>query len=80
MKGKKNTWGDGDISQNSYLFRLFADIFFVFNRGKQRQPFVLCGTNSRRIVIDDVRSCRKSVNSEISKCGIDSEPAKFMVC
>nr|XP_011448539.2 uncharacterized protein C20orf194 isoform X2 [Crassostrea gigas] len=48
--------------------------------GKQRQPFVLCGTNSRRIVIDDVRSCRKSVNSEISKCGIDNEPSKFMVC
>lgn len=59
---------------------MFAEnFFFVFNRGKQRQPFVLYGTNSRRMVIDDVRSCRTSVNSEISKCGIDNEPAKFMV-
>ncbi|XP_048745720.2 dynein axonemal assembly factor 9-like [Ostrea edulis] len=47
---------------------------------RQRQPFVLCGTNSRRKVLDDVRSCKISVNSEISQCGISNGPAKFMVC
>lgn len=40
---------------------------------------MLCGINSRRIVIDDVRSCRKLVNFEILKCGIDNEFVKFMV-
>ncbi|XP_061194879.1 dynein axonemal assembly factor 9-like isoform X1 [Saccostrea echinata] len=47
---------------------------------RQRQPFVLCGTNSRRIILDDVRRCKTSVNSEISQCGINDGPPKFMVC
>lgn len=40
---------------------------------------MLCGTNSRRIVMDDVRNSRTSVNTEISKCGINNESPKFMV-
>lgn len=31
---KHMSWGDGAISQNSYLFRFFAEIFFCF---QQRQ-------------------------------------------
>ena len=58
---------------------LWVMTFYACNRGRQRQPYVLCGTNSRRIVMDDVRNSRTSVNSEISKCGINNESPKFMV-
>lgn len=32
-KGKRMSWGDEAINQNSYLFRLFAENFFLFSTG-----------------------------------------------
>lgn len=48
-------------------------------RDRQTRPFVLFGTNTKKTVMESVRTGETTVNTPIMKAGVDGDIPKLMV-